>query len=116
MAFVGKLQIEYIDGYKWRLIPNSRFYFIYNGKVIEPHYGFKSDLATIPRIFWSLLPPSGKYAPAAVIHDFMYHERHSKDYADKAFREAMRALGVNPIKREIMYYAVKWFGKPKNLN
>ena len=32
--------------------------------------GFATDLATIPRIFWALLPPSGVYEKAAVVHDF----------------------------------------------
>lgn len=32
--------------------------------------GFRTDLATIPRIFWAALPPNGVYERAAVLHDF----------------------------------------------
>lgn len=31
--------------------------------------GFRTDLASVPRVFWSVLPPFGDYAPAAVLHD-----------------------------------------------
>ncbi|MDI5166053.1 DUF1353 domain-containing protein, partial [Salmonella enterica subsp. enterica serovar Montevideo] len=34
--------------------------------VIEVPVGFVTDLATVPRIFWSLLPPDGEYAKAAI--------------------------------------------------
>lgn len=31
---------------------------------------FQTDLASVPRIFWSVLPPNGVYERAAVLHDF----------------------------------------------
>lgn len=34
--------------------------------------GFVTDLASIPRVFWSLLRPDGEYAYSAIIHDYMY--------------------------------------------
>ena len=34
--------------------------------------GFVTDLASIPRVFWSVLRPDGEYAYAAVIHDYLY--------------------------------------------
>lgn len=111
--FSGNLQIEYINGDKWRVInPKGHFLFQYNEYLIIPSDGFKTDLASIPRAFWALLPPSGKYAPAAVIHDYMiYCDCYPKKVIDKAFREAMRCLNVSFIKREVIYLAVKLFGK-----
>ncbi|EAA2596645.1 hypothetical protein DNM18_25345, partial [Salmonella enterica subsp. enterica] len=40
-----------------------------NSDVIEVPKGFITDHATIPRIFWILLPPDGRYAKAAIIHE-----------------------------------------------
>src|SRR5262245_38142541 len=34
--------------------------------------GFVTDLASIPRIFWSALPRDGEYAYAAILHDYLY--------------------------------------------
>jgi hypothetical protein len=44
----------------------------YVGKtdVITIPSDFHTDLATIPRIFWAILPPNGLYERAAVLHDF----------------------------------------------
>lgn len=34
--------------------------------------GFITDFASIPRVFWCIFPPTGSYAPVAVIHDYVY--------------------------------------------
>lgn len=41
------------------------------GIIIVP-IGATTDLASIPRIFWVVLPPFGKYKFGAVIHDLLY--------------------------------------------
>src|SRR4051812_2279337 len=35
--------------------------------------GFVTDLASIPRIVWSVYPPDGPWVKAAIIHDFLYY-------------------------------------------
>jgi hypothetical protein len=44
---------------------------VYKGRddiiVIPP--GMTTDLASVPRLFWSLMPPNGTYENAAVVHD-----------------------------------------------
>ncbi|EDQ5128059.1 DUF1353 domain-containing protein, partial [Salmonella enterica] len=79
--------------------------------VIEVPVGFVTDLATVPRIFWSLLPPDGEYAKAAIIHDYLYHYplRNRKE-SDLIFLDGMKVLGVPKWKRIIMYLAVRIFG------
>jgi len=37
--------------------------------VITIPAGFSTDLASVPRIFWWFLPPTGAYEKAAVVHD-----------------------------------------------
>lgn len=71
-----------------------------------------ADLASVPRIFWTLLPPDGKYAKAAIIHDYLYDNAlRTKKEADLIFLDRMTVLGVPKWKRIVMYLAVRWFGR-----
>ena len=70
--------------------------------------GYITDFASVPRIFWVILPPDGEYTQAAVLHDYMCaHDPKSK--ADKVFYEAMGVLGVPSWKRSIMFFSVRIF-------
>ena len=78
--------------------------------------GFESDLATIPRPLWVFFPPFGRYARAAVIHDYIYinmRELMTRKAADKIFKSIMIEDGVGVITRNILYRAVRaagwWF-------
>jgi len=87
--------------------------FIYKldrGVIVVP-YDFVTDFASVPRMFWSVIPPWGQHGKAAVIHDYLY-ESHDVDRfkADRIFLEAMIVLGVSYAKRTIMYRAVRMFG------
>lgn len=80
--------------------------------VIKVHKGFVTDLATIPRCFWSIFPPFGEYAKAAVIHDFLYYYAiGTKKEADIIFKEAMKVLGVNVFTRQLLYWSVRLVGE-----
>ncbi len=75
--------------------------------------GFKTDFASVPRFLWSIFPPSGEYAPAAIVHDYLYSSRAtvSRFLADAIFHEAMEsALKVPFWKRKSVYWAVRLFG------
>lgn len=64
------------------------------------------------RIFWTLLSPDGKYAKAAIIHDYLYDNAlRTKKEADRIFLDGMTVLGMPKWKRTIMYWAVRWFGR-----
>lgn len=82
--------------------------------VIVP-VGFESDLATIPRPLWPILPPFGRYARAAVIHDYIYtnmRELMTRKAADGIFKAVMIDDGADIITRNILYCAVRsvgWF-------
>lgn len=72
---------------------------------------FMTDFASIPRLFWTILPPWGKYSPAAVVHDFLYWSKMvRRKEADQVFLILMQRLGVATWKRRIMYRAVRIFG------
>ncbi|HAT1685296.1 TPA: DUF1353 domain-containing protein, partial [Klebsiella oxytoca] len=65
-----------------------------------------------PRILWTFLPPDGRYAKAAIIHDWMYDNAlRTKKEADLIFLDGMTVLGVPKWKRRVMYLAVRVFGR-----
>ena len=74
--------------------------------------GFTTDFASVPRLFWNVLPPFGRYGKAAIVHDYLYRTRGlvSKPVADALFLEAMKALGVGTLTRYTMFLAVRLFG------
>ncbi len=81
--------------------------------------GFITDIASIPKIFWSLIgSPIGKYAAAAVTHDILYKygiyskgdnpkEKINRGKSDWVFVDAMRVLKVAWWKRRSMWFAVR---------
>lgn len=73
--------------------------------------GFKTDLASIPRLAWSLLPPFGRYEAAAVIHDWLYWSQElCREDADAVFLDAMIFNQVGRVTRFMIYRAVRTFG------
>jgi hypothetical protein len=120
-TFTEPLEVEYIDGRTWKLI--AAFDYVLDWKneasqIINVPAGFVTDFASIPRALWDILPPTGKYGKAAVIHDYLYvnggnlpPDQFSKTDADRIFYEAMGILGVGQVTRYVMWQAVKVFGK-----
>ncbi|KKK70890.1 hypothetical protein LCGC14_2919420 [marine sediment metagenome] len=69
---------------------------------------FKTDFASIPKVFRVILSTVGKHGKAAVLHDYLCEYGYlSRKKADLVLLEAMRVLGVGYIKRTIMYRAVR---------
>jgi uncharacterized protein DUF1353 len=80
-------------------------------EVIVPE-GFVSDLASIPRVFWQVLRPEGRYAYAAVVHDYLYWtQTRPRGEADQIFKIAMEDSKVDPKTVETVYQAVHRFGQ-----
>ena len=79
-------------------------------EIIVPR-GFVTDFASVPRLFWSMLPPIGRYGYAAIFHDFTYWQQTaSRDEADKLFHDTMLELTVGTVTRNVLYYSVRCFG------
>jgi len=74
--------------------------------------GFVTNMASTPRLLWSIFPPAGKWNRAAILHDYLYSPNAccSRFLADCLFREAMATLNVPWWRRVLMYYAVRLFG------
>jgi hypothetical protein len=82
--------------------------------VVRVPKGFETDYASTPWYLWWWLPRDGKYARAAVGHDYLYAMGSrlgvSRFLADALFREWMEKLDVPRLRRMLIYYAVRLFG------
>lgn len=77
--------------------------------------GFITDGASVPRLLWWLFNPMGRYAKAAILHDWLLKQRkYGRKDADFLFRAAMRDLGVIAWRRWTMWAAVRLFGIVKD--
>ena len=83
------------------------------GIAVRVPAGYVTDFASVPRMFWRVFPPSGRYNRAAIVHDYLYTNSTvcSRFLADSLFRELMSHLGVPMWRRVLMYYAVRLGGK-----
>ncbi|EBH8951739.1 DUF1353 domain-containing protein [Salmonella enterica] len=116
--FITPAILEMLGHYNWRVYEPFAFYLSNDERdVTEVPAGFITDLATVPRIFWTVLPPDGKYVKAAIIHDYLYDNAlRTKFEADRIFLDGMTVPGVPKWKRTVMYLTVRWFGKGKYTN
>lgn len=107
----------------WAVTEGFRYYFDDASKTtyVDVPVGYLSDGASVPRLFWWLLPPQGDYGQAAVLHDYLCEHltqvKHgvtvpiTRVQADDALRDAMVALGVPRWKRNVMFIAVAVYAK-----
>ncbi|HAF44718.1 MAG TPA: phage tail protein [Gallionellaceae bacterium] len=113
-TFTTPANLRMLDNFKWELLTPFQYHIgnLPSDDVIEVPAGFVTDLASTPRLLWTILPPHGQYAKAAILHDYLYdNATGSKRYADDVYLEAMEVLGVATWRRRVMYWAVRWFGK-----
>lgn len=90
--------------------------------VVPP--GFVTDLTSIPRWGWMILPPDGPWVKGAVIHDFLYatlgtgvwkshssgntrSTAYTRAQADWVLRDALANRGVDIVRRNIIWAAVR---------
>ena len=95
----------------WTVAEDWKVYPLTVKEQITVTKGFVTDLASIPRLLWRILPPFGQYTEASVTHDFLYKKGlYSRKTCDKIFRELMKRYAVKDWKIKVMYRAVRWFG------
>jgi hypothetical protein len=128
VRFEDALDLRYMDGRKHWMVLNAFHYdtdvplapgllfhrdFGQGDYRIDVPAGFETDFASVPQLFWNILPPCGSYGKAAVIHDAIYRTATlpiTRAEADAIFLEAMTFLGVGWFTRTIMYIGVRIFG------
>lgn len=110
MPFCSATDVQFIDGHYWVLTQDLCYDDKDLGRIIVPK-GFQTDFASIPRIFWNILPPTGKWGPAAVVHDYGYQTQTlRRDQVDSLLLHGMEDLGVGWFARHLIYRAVRLFG------
>jgi len=79
-----------------------------SGLTITVPQGTDTDLATVPRFLWPLVPPHDpKFAAAFVLHDYLCRwHGFSRVMADAILYEALRVLGASVLSASITYWAV----------
>ena len=101
------------DGRTWVLL-DSFSYDVgreHSGDTIHVPALFMTDFASVPRPFWAVFPPWGKYGNAAVIHDFGYAtQTRPRGQVDAIFLEGMQVLGVGWLARHLIYWSVRSWG------
>lgn len=104
-----RIELEYINNNKWEIM--NSFTVCYFGIMITIPKGFKSDLASTPKILWSIYPPFGKYINASIIHDYLYtNHLLTRSQADYVLLHEMKNAGINKITCYIFYISVRLFG------
>lgn len=106
---MNKLIVEIKPGKSW--LRKTRYVlqkdYELNGVTVPKD--FWTDGASVPRLLWPIFPTMGKYAGAAVLHDYLIYKKTDRKTADIAFRDAMKALGVSRWRVTAMYLAVRLF-------
>lgn len=73
--------------------------------------GFCTDLTSVPRLYWSILPKTGKYAYAAIVHDYHYWTQTiPRAQADEILKAAMQDSNVGGATVNVIYGMVRAFG------
>ncbi len=113
------MDIEYLNAP--RLIPYQRYDF----RLSEPFMvrinqsievvptDFITDLASVPRILWSIYSPNDTATiRAAILHDYMYRcdTEYTRWEADRIFYYALIRSGVTKFRANKYYYGVRLFG------
>lgn len=109
MGFVSELDVQQRGDKDWRVLAPLLYHGDRDLFVVPP--GFETDFASVPGAFRWLLPASGRYTKAAVLHDFLWRRAPlgiSKSDADGVFRRAMHDLRVPFFRRWLMWAAVRW--------
>ena len=98
----------------WRVTKEFRYYIWSKdgGEWVYVPAGYLTDGASVPRLFWSLIPPWGAYGQAAVVHDIVCEYLSvtvngrpcsiSREACDGILLEAMTALQVPVAKRKVI--------------
>jgi hypothetical protein len=71
--------------------------------------GFRTDLASVPRILWRFAPPAEpQTCLPALIHDCLYRSHwYPRAECDRIFLDLLKLNGENATKARILYWGVR---------
>lgn len=90
------------------------YYYCHNpsGAVFKTPKDFFTNFASVPKWARFYINPMGDHLEAAVVHDWLYSvaentAAHNRETADEVFKFVLEEAGVNRVKRNLMYWAVR---------
>jgi len=122
--FLTKLEMENqddTDDGRWQLTAPLLYQSDLLGRTITVPAGFKTDLASVPRLPVVYLLTGNTSVEAAVVHDFLYtFPTTTRKTADAVLQEASAVTGVPLWRRKLMWAGVRIGGdshwnKQKNI-
>lgn len=112
VEFLNTPRLDVIGDDEWMLTEPFRVRItVDDGNQIEivvPR-GFRTDLASVPRLPGAYLLFGGRGRRSAILHDYMYVTRWPRKFADEAFRKAM-VNEANAFTRWAMWLGVRLGG------
>lgn len=101
-----------IERKKFTVLLHEDFTYENSKYIITVKKGFDYDLASIPKVFQSIISKVGVYDCAATIHDWLYAANAlPRKESDEIFLQAMKESGVDYLERTTMYTAVRGFSQ-----
>lgn len=118
---MNQVKVSPLEKDRYMLVEDYKFELPLISGVIPK--GFKTDGASVPRIFWIAYPPNRpEYLSAAVIHDYLCIQAVKSDdiegmykIADQSLYDAMILLGVRKSKCWVFMMFCKIYHKIKLL-
>lgn len=99
--------------YDYHYLTCKKIKFTVNDRRFEIPENFETDLASIPKIAWSIMAPAhSSLIRPAIVHDWFYTQTcdFTRYETDLIFYHMLKNNGVSVVRASIMYYAVRWFG------
>lgn len=97
------------------ILPDSMLFRLLNDEKVFGYTipkGFTTDFASVPKMFWFLIPPMGKHNRAALLHDYLcWSNKKTRKETDRIFYTVLREHGVSTFRCKAMYYSVRLYAK-----
>lgn len=106
--FTTPLILQPVNGRHWQVRAELVFESPSVGRLIVPA-GFITDLNSIPRLYWSVSPPTD-FPEAGTLHDWLYSVQFGRAEADQVYAEALASLGMDTLRVKARYVALRLFG------
>ena len=115
MPFENELDLRSLpEKDAWRVLA-PLFYRIKGDRLIVVPVGYETDLASVPRIAWRIVPRDQAEARRpAVVHDYIYThltKSFTKKEADQVFYDALLEEGLSTPLAWLMWCAVRIGGR-----
>jgi hypothetical protein len=115
MPFQTDLELRHRPGHdRWELAAPLGF-LTWEGRQIVVPSRFRTDLASVPRLVWRIVPRDHAQARRpAVVHDYIYTHltaQFSKSAADEIFYQALLEEGMGKALAWLMWCAVRLGGR-----